>query len=184
MSLLALWLISLQLDLRAEDSFPPPKSKAIEAKKLFRIDAKDYSVSGPDAIRYRGVFLREGHRYRRFESSLGSLFVLDNSQLSAHDIERAECVPSMAPGMAEITESPLVGAETNVSKTDEWKAYSALIQQTIKSRCDGSVPTQASVTPHLDLGISHSIKDKNGDEAEIRVFNRDLQPNLNIGAHF
>jgi hypothetical protein len=142
------------------------------------------SDSQISAIFDGGVFTKEGRRYRKFQSAFGSIYVLDNSKLSKHDIENAQCVPGMATGKSEVSEAAMIGTESKVVETNDWKVYSALIQQTIKSRCDGSVQMQVPMNPHMDLGITQSLKDKRGNGSEIRVFNRDLQPNLNLEMHF
>jgi hypothetical protein len=181
-ALLILFIGCLNLKrIYAEDSSTPHDSKGVILKSA---DVRTKQAPQIDAIFDRGVFIKEGRRYRRFESAFGSIFVLDSSKLSQHDIERAQCVPGMAPGTSEVSEPAMVGTESTISEKNDWKAYSALIQKTIKSRCDGSVQMQVPMNPHLDLGISHSIKDKNGDSSEIKVFNRDLQPNLNFEMHF
>lgn len=154
---------------------------------LFFLSAMSYGQDSPalgDAIFDRGIFIKDGIKYRKFESAFGSLFVLDNSKLSKHDIELAQCSPGMASGKSEVAERTMVGAESKINYKDDWKIYAGLIQRTIKSRCDGTVPMQSPMHPHLNLGISQNLNDKKGEGSEIRVFNRDLQPNVNLEVHF
>jgi len=168
----------------AEEPTSPRNPKQIELRNLLTLSTSDEGASQSNGVFDRGVVMKDGAKYRKFESRFGSIIVLDTAKLSPHDIERALCVPGMAPGISETSDSTLVQAEVKAGSGSDWKGYVALIQQTIKSKCDGSVPMTTGVNPHLDLGVSRSIKDKNGDDTEIRVFNRDLGPNLNFGAHF
>lgn len=133
----------------------------------------------------KGVFLKDGRKYRKFESTFGSIFVLETSNLTKEDIERAQCASGLPSGKAQETDTPLIGVETAGTEGEGkgWKAYAALIQKTIRTRCDGSVFVNVKPEPHLDLGISTTVG-KKGEEKEIKVFNRDLAPNINFGTTF
>jgi hypothetical protein len=168
----------------AEKPTPHRKSKEIDLKNLLALSTGEEGASSANGVFDRGIVTREGVKYRKFESRFGSVLILDSTRLSRHEIENAMCVPGMPSGTSQTMDSTLTRAETEVSRDGDWKAYAALIQQTIRSKCDGTVPMAANVFPHLDLGLSHSSKDKDGVDTEYKLFNRDLGPNLNFGARF
>ena len=127
----------------AEDSLPLRNAKEIHLKYLLTLsNTEAYQAIG---IFDRGVVMKDGVKYRRFESSYGSIIILDTGKLSRHDIERAQCVPGMAPGASQTSDSAFAQAEAKMGVEGDWTGYAAMIQQTIKSKCDGSVPIAVDV---------------------------------------
>lgn len=130
------------------------------------------------------VFIIEGRRYRKFESGSGAIYVLDHKQLSEHDFETAQCASNVGPA-TEISDEPaVVGVEKSLGSDQDWKVYTAVIQQTIQSRCDGRSIPPVRVNPQLELGISHTVNQSHGANTEYRIFNRNLGLNVNLGINF
>jgi hypothetical protein len=130
-----------------------------------------------------GTVFRDGVRYRRFGQGGVSILVPTFWNLSAEDFERATCADRVEGNVGRERSAATVEATVTV----EVKAYAELIQQTIRTRCRGDrAPVRVPIDPHLDLGVSFSAGKGRGKpkDAKVRVFNRDLGSNLNLGIDF
>jgi hypothetical protein len=127
------------------------------------------------------VVEREGVRYKKFSGKAGDLYVLDGQALTKASIESGQCHGK--PGSkGEPSSVTIVGAEKKLSDSDV-KAFAGLIQDTTYDKCNNYQTARAHV-PNLNVGLSKTMTDKNGQQKEYRMYNTGFGKNLNFSGQF
>lgn len=124
---------------------------------------------------------RGGIEFKKFSTTSGDLFVVHDQPLSEAVVRAGECgtdrIKKSDPG-----EADLVRVERKLPAS-QWHAFGALIQKTAKNRCS-QYQTAQKEAPALDLGVGKTIQKKDGSNTDVRVFNRNLGTNINLGVGF
>ncbi len=161
--------------------FSSPHSHAENKIKLgpnYTIDANPPDKSVND-LRYT-VEEKEGVLYKKFSSASGDLYVLDSQVLSTASIRSGQCFAGDQRNNPQSV--AIVKEETGLSGA-EIKAFAGIIQDTVRDKCNNFQVAQKKL-PSLDIGISKQITDKQGVTKEYKIFNTNLQPNLNFSGQF
>lgn len=139
------------------------------------------------------VVNRGGILYKMFSTSGGDFYVIHDQPLSRTNILAGECLEERPRNKAQSkSREPLPGTQPGRAAilsverklpASDWSAYGALIQETATSRCSQYRAALAK-KPNLEIGVKKSFLHKDGNKTDLRVFNRGLLPNLNLGVDF
>jgi hypothetical protein len=135
--------------------------------------------SAIDAVK-EGFLIKHGIKYRVFRSDSGAIYLPTLERITAADIEKSLCL-----GNEGGTDREKVIMEANVNIKEDFKLYSAIIMNTIKTKCGGHVvqqPVGASATPALEIGLEKETKGP--VKRTYKIYNRNLAPNIGFRSEF
>lgn len=149
-----------------------------------RANPASEASANSDLIIDAGSAFIDGVRYRKFTQGTATILVPTFWSLAAEDFERATCA-NRTSGENVGGERAIVRAELAQGASRDAQPYVELIQQTIRTRCFGDTRLHAvAVDPHLDVGVTIPTSPDSPLSQRVKLFNRDLGKNLNLGIDF
>ena len=139
----------------------------------------DYILEARKEVSAQFVEIK-GIRYRRLNTKVGSILLVDVLKITPEDIEKSICHPSST------NKKDVIVTKKRLSDDDEKTIalYSSLIVQTVDKKCNGEYDGEAYIDPNFDFETGITIKGKGRDANTYKIYNKNFAPNINFKAEF